>query len=157
GGPIANTRFYVLDDALRLVPSGVPGQLYIGGDGVARGYWGRPGLTAEKFLADPFKEENERIYAKGDLVRHRGDRTLDSLGRIGHQVKLRGFRVELGEIEAVLGDHPAVRSAVAVVREDVPGDRRLVAYLVANDARPTVADLRAHLLRRLPHYMVPAT
>jgi amino acid adenylation domain-containing protein len=157
GGPIANTRFYVLDDALQLNPRGVSGQLYIGGAGVARGYRGRPDLTGEKFVEDPFVgRSGERMYATGDFVRRRNDETLEFLGRIDHQVKLRGFRVELPEIEAVLTEHPGVHTAVAVVREDTPGDPRLVAYVTLDDPGVQPHELRRHLVDRLPPYMVPS-
>jgi acyl carrier protein len=135
----------------------VPGQLYIGGDGVARGYRNRPELTAERFIDDAFRP-GERIYATGDLVRCRPGGSIEFLGRLDHQVKLRGFRVELGEVEDVLTRHPAVRSGVAVVREDTPGDRRLVAYYVQEPRTATGAgELRRHLGAQLPVYMVPST
>jgi amino acid adenylation domain-containing protein len=157
GRPIANTRIYVLDAAMAPVPIGVPGELFIGGDGVARGYLGRADLTAERFVADPFSARPEaRLYRTGDLVRWLPDGTIAFLGRLDQQVKLRGFRIELGEIEAVLGQHPGVRDVTVIVREDAPGDRRLVAYLVVGDAAPSVSDLRAHLKDRLPEYMVPS-
>ncbi|HSF39346.1 MAG TPA: amino acid adenylation domain-containing protein, partial [Thermoanaerobaculia bacterium] len=154
GRPIAGTRAYVVDRALRPAPVGVPGELLLGGDGLARGYLGRPALTAEKWIPDPFSETpGERLYRTGDLARLRPDGELDFLGRIDHQVKVRGFRIELGEIGAVLEAHPDVREAVAVVREDRPGDRRIVAY-TRGEADPVA--LRAWVGERLPGYMVPA-
>ncbi len=158
GGPIANTRFYVLDQHRQPVPIGVPGELFIGGDGVARGYHERSALTAEKFVEDPFGvARRERLYRTGDLVRWREGGTLEFLGRIDQQVKLRGFRIELEEIEALLDGHPAVAGAVAAVREDVPGDRRLVAYVVPTADHPLEVDeLRKLLKTKLPAFMVPS-
>ena len=151
-------KFYVLDGALRPAPAGVPGEIYIGGEGLARGYWHRPELTAEKFLPDPFSQRpGARLYRTGDLGRWLPDGRLDCLGRLDHQVKLRGFRIELGEIEARLAEHSSVRQSVVVAREDTPGDRRLVAYVVAAAGIEVNAEqLRAHLAGRLPDYMVPA-
>ncbi len=158
GGPIDNTQFHVVDRDGRLVPTGVPGELLIGGAGVALGYHGRPDLTAERFVPDGFGgDPGARLYRTGDLVRRRSDGTLEFAGRADQQVKLRGFRIELGEIEAVLAAHPGVAAAVAVVREDVPGDRRLVAYVVSEGERaPAIQDLRQLARGRLPQYMVPS-
>jgi amino acid adenylation domain-containing protein len=158
GRPIANTRTYVLDSSRLPVPIGVPGELYIGGAGVARGYLDRPELTAEKFVADPFSPDpSARLYRTGDIVRYRPDGTLEFLGRADHQVKIRGFRIELGEVEAVLLRHPGVAEAVVVAREDRPGDRYLTAYLRPVAAPPDAADLRAFLKDRLPDHMVPSS
>jgi amino acid adenylation domain-containing protein len=157
GGPIANTRIHVLDPHLAPVPAGIPGEVYIGGDGLARGYLHRPELTAERFVPDPFGGDwgGRRLYRVGDLGRWRTGGALEILGRVDHQVKVRGFRIELGEIEAALAAHPEVRECVAVVREDQPGDRRLAAY-VAGAAGIDPAVLRSSLAERLPDYMVPS-
>ena len=157
GGPISNTAFVVCDRHGQPVPIGVPGELSIGGDGLARGYHARSELTAEKFV-DAAIPRARRLYRTGDLVRWRPDGTLEFLGRIDGQIKLRGFRIELGEIEAVLGSHPDVGSAAAVVREDRPGDQRLVAYITgAGAATPDHDALRRLLKAKLPPFMVPST
>ena len=159
GGPMWNTTFYVLDAQQQPVPIGVPGELYIGGDGLARGYLNRPELTAEKFVPNPFSDDpGSRLYRTGDLVRWREDGTLEFLGRVDLQVKLRGFRIELEEIEAVLAAHPDVGGAAAAVYERSPGDQRLVAYVVPADGRSVdVEELRRLCKTRLAPYMVPST
>lgn len=157
GKPIANTFVYVLDARQQMLPQGLPGELFIGGEGVARGYLGRSDLTAERFLADPFSSQpGARMYRTGDLVRWLPDGTLEYLGRIDNQVKIRGFRIELGEIESVLSTHAMVREAAVTSREDVPGDVRIVAYVVPREADgSSEMVLRKHLRRSLPDYMVP--
>ncbi|MGE3267192.1 MAG: amino acid adenylation domain-containing protein [Chloroflexota bacterium] len=158
GFPVANTQLYVLDRQLQPVPIGVPGELHIGGVQLARGYFKRPELTAERFIQNPFSDDpDERLYKTGDLARYLPDGALEYLGRLDHQVKVRGFRIELGEIEAALAAHPQVRDVVVLAREDTPGDRRLVAYLTgASTQTPEPAELRAHLEAWLPEHMVPA-
>ncbi|MDC8759686.1 amino acid adenylation domain-containing protein, partial [Janthinobacterium fluminis] len=155
GRPISDTRAYVLDGELNLAPAGVAGELYLGGVGLGRGYLKRAGLTAERFVADPFDPRGGRLYRTGDLVRWNGEGQLEYLGRIDHQVKIRGLRIELGEIEAQLLAQPAVREAVVVARESV-GGARLVAYVAAQaGAALDVGGLKAQLALRLPDYMVP--
>jgi amino acid adenylation domain-containing protein len=158
GKPIANTSFYVLDADRHPVADGAEGELYIGGEGLARGYFERDEMTTEKFVPDPFTPHpGARIYRTGDLARYRPDGNIEFLGRIDHQVKIRGFRIELGEIEAVLEQHQGVQQAVAVAREDVPGDKQLVAYYVRKQMGSLAAsELRAHAGRQLPDYMVPS-
>ncbi|MET0395684.1 MAG: amino acid adenylation domain-containing protein [Longimicrobiaceae bacterium] len=156
GRPLPGTRAYVLDGAMEPVPPGVVGELYLAGDGLARGYAGRPELTAERFLPDPWGPAGSRAYRVMDRVRRRPDGELEYLGRVDQQVKVRGFRIEPGEIEAALRAHPAVREAAAVAREDAAGDRRIVAYVVAADGAPAAAELRAHLREHVPEYMVPS-
>ncbi|WP_459502279.1 non-ribosomal peptide synthetase [Bacillus sp. C1] len=152
GRPIDNTKLYVLDQNQQVVPIGVAGELYLGGVGLARGYFNRPELTAERFIPHPFKE-GEQLYRTGDLVRYLNDRNLEYIGRIDNQVKIRGFRIELGEVEAVLHDHSSVKEAVVLVREDHPGDKRLVAYVVGEG---NTREWREHIKVQLPNYMVPA-
>jgi amino acid adenylation domain-containing protein len=157
GRPVANTRVYLLDSARQPVPAGVPGELYVGGAGVARGYFNRPELTVEAFVPDPFGGPGDRLYRTGDLARWLPDGNIEFLGRLDHQVKVRGHRIELGEVEAALAQHPDVQQAVAVAREDKPGDRQLVAYVVPRPrAAPTAGGLRQFLKGRLPAAMVPS-
>ena len=158
GKPIANTQIYLLDADLQLVPSGVPGEIFIGGVGLARGYLNRPDLTAERFVPDSMsKVPGGRLYRTGDIAQFLPDGGLEFLGRSDAQVKVRGFRIELGEIEAVLSQHPGLGEVAVLAREDHPGEKRLVAYVVpARDQSPGVEELRAYLLEKLPDYMIPA-
>ncbi len=157
GRPIANTALYILDHHMQLVPVGTPGDLYIGGKGVARGYWKRPDLTADRFVSDPFGGPDGRLYRTGDVAAHRSDGNVEFLGRSDEQVKLRGYRIELGEIEALLDGHPGVGKSVVLAREDTPGDTRLVAYVTPTGTSGVpVKDLRDHLRAKLPEFMVPS-
>ena len=159
GKPIVNTRIHLLDANLQPVPIGVSGELHIGGDGLARGYLNRPELTAEKFIPDPLSAEpGNRLYKTGDLARFLSDGQIEYIGRIDHQVKVRGFRIELGEIEATLLQHPTVKEAIAIVREDTPGEKLLVGYFVpqtGTDGAGIISELRRSLKTQLPDYMVP--
>ena len=158
GRPIANTQMYVLDERMKPVPVGVTGEIHIGGVGVARGYWNRPELTAERFVRDPFSPDPEaRLYKTGDLGRWLPEGALECLGRMDDQVKVRGFRIELGEVEAALAEHPQVRDVVVVARPDERNDTQLVAYVVADAATASLStDLREYSKTRLPEYMVPS-
>lgn len=155
GRPIADTTLYVVNARGEPVPPGVIGELYIGGEGVARGYMGREELTAARFVPDPFAGGEQRLYRTGDLVRWLPEGVIDFIGRIDGQVKIRGYRIEIGEIEAALQDLPGVRASAVLAREDQPGQKRLVAYFVAEDAAVTARALRAQLAQTLPEYMVP--
>ena len=165
GRAIANIQTYILDQNLQPLPIGIPGELHIGGTGLARGYLNRPELTAEKFIPNPFekskvksqKSKLDRLYKTGDLARYLSDGNIEFLGRIDNQVKIRGFRIELGEIEAVLIQHPHIRETVVIAREDIPGDKRLVAYIVSQkQPAPTTDELRRFLKDKFPDYMVPS-
>jgi amino acid adenylation domain-containing protein len=158
GRPIDNTQTYILDAHLQPVAIGVPGEIYISGDGLARGYLKQPDLTAEKFLPNPFsKQAGTRLYKTGDIARYLRDGNIEFVGRIDNQVKIRGFRIELGEIESVLSQHLSVREVVVLAREDNPGDKRLVAYVVPNKEQPcTISEMRNFLKQKLPAYMVPS-
>ena len=158
GRPIVNTQLYILDKLQQPVPVGIPGELLIGGKGVTRGYLNRPDLTSERFIPNPFSDDPlDRLYRTGDSVKYRPDGNLEFLGRIDFQVKIRGYRIELGEIETILGRHETIREVAVIVREDVPGDKRIVAYFIAQAGQqPTTASLREHLRAQLPEYMIPA-
>ena len=158
GGPIANTQLYILDTRLQPVPIGIPGELYVGGVGVGRGYLNEPARTAQAFLSDPFATiAGARIYKTGDRARYLLDGNIVFLGRVDHQIKIRGYRIEPGEIEAAIRRYPDVQDCVVAAREDVPANRRLVAYLVvAPGTEPSVANLHRFLKDQLPDYMAPA-
>ncbi len=159
GKPIANTQIYVLDESMNPVPIGIPGELYIGGDGLARGYLNQPRLTEEKFVENPFSEETgARLYKTGDTVKFRSDGNLEFLGRNDHQVKIRGFRIELGEIENKLNLTEGVRQSIVIAKETAPGEKTLVAYIIPKDEKSVIAseDLRSSIREKLPDYMVPA-
>lgn len=157
GRPLANRSCYILDHRMEPVAIGVRGELYLGGEGVARGYLKREALTAARFLADPFgRKPGARLYKTGDAARYLPDGNIEFLGRIDQQVKIRGFRIELGEIEATLQQHPTVREAIVVVRENAAGDKRLVAYVTANTSNSPASELRDYLKQKLPAYMVPS-
>ena len=158
GKPVSNTQAHVLDTHAERVPVGVAGELYLAGDGLARGYLNRPELTADRFVPDPFsRKPGARMYRTGDLARYLPDGNIDFLGRLDQQVKIRGYRIELGEIEAVISEHPQVREGVVVAREDVPGEKRLVCYLVLEDAgSAAIGELRQFVKQKLPDYMVPS-
>jgi len=157
GRPIANTKLYVLDSHLQPAPVGVPGEIYVGGEGLARGYLDRAELTAEKFVADPFsRESGARLFRTGDIGRYLTDGNIEYRGRRDTQVKVRGFRIELGEIEAQLASHPQVHQAIVIARDDERGEKQLIAYVTAAEEAPANNELRAHLRRKLPDHMIPA-
>ncbi|MEO6183104.1 MAG: non-ribosomal peptide synthetase, partial [Verrucomicrobiota bacterium] len=154
GHPISNSQVYILDPYLQPTPIGVPGELYLGGYGLARSYVNRPELTAAKFLPSPFKK-NERLYKTGDKVRYLHDGTIEFLGRLDNQVKIRGFRIELEEIETALNEHPLIRQATVIARQDSRTEKYLAAYLLPEAADPIESEVRAYLEQKLPGYMVP--
>lgn len=154
GKPMANQHVYIMDMNRKLVPIGIAGEIYIGGDGVGRGYMGNRELTDEKFIADPFKP-GKRMYRTGDLARWMADGNIEYLGRMDHQVKIRGYRIELGEVEAQLMNLPAIRKAVVIARENDSGQKDLCAYFVA-DRDLTIQELKAALVPNLPMYMPPS-
>ncbi|WP_027150836.1 non-ribosomal peptide synthetase [Methylobacter tundripaludum] len=157
GKPIGNMHIYVVDDALQLLPVGVAGELLVGGEGISRGYLDQAGLTAERFIPDPFGAAGGRLYKTGDRARYLADGNIEFLGRLDQQVKIRGYRIELGEIEACLLRHPSIKAAAVAVREEVPGNKRLTAYLVAESGNTTdTEDLKAHIRHCLPEYMLPS-
>jgi amino acid adenylation domain-containing protein len=157
GTGLSDLRLYVLDAGMQVVPMGVAGELYVGGAGLARGYLNRSELTAERFVPDPYgRESRTRLYRTGDRVRHLSDGQLEFLGRVDFQVKVRGFRIELGEVEVALSQHPAIKHAAVIARQDSPGDQRLVAYLIPTDSDLDIAAVRLFLTTRLPDYMIPA-
>lgn len=157
GVPIPDLQLYLVDEDLKPVPQGSPGEICVGGAGVARGYLKRPELTAKRFIPDPFSEEpNARLYRSGDLAQYSSNGELEYLGRMDHQVKIRGFRVELGEIESALNSHVTIRESVVIAQETANGDKRLVAYVVPVSDLPTVTELRDYLAMKVPGYMVPA-
>jgi aryl carrier-like protein len=159
GRPIANTSIYILDRALQLIPSGAVGDVYIGGEGLARGYWGREEMTAEAFIPDAQgNERGTRLYRTGDLGRYLANGNIEYLGRADHQVKVRGYRIELGEIEALLSSQPIVKDVAVLAREDTADDKRIVAYVVLNEATGLTgaSELREFLKKKLPEYMMPS-
>ncbi|MCP4937461.1 MAG: amino acid adenylation domain-containing protein, partial [bacterium] len=159
GRPIANTQLHLLDGQMQSVPIGVPGELYIAGDGLARGYYGRSNLTADRFIPDPFSQTpGKRMYKTGDQARYLPDGNIEFLGRNDHQVKVRGFRIELGEIEVILNQYPSVAQVVLTTHEDASGSSALVAYIIAENQTdlPPINDLRDHLGQALPDYMIPS-
>ena len=158
GRPVINVEMYVLDPAQQLLPTGIAGELYIGGAGLARGYHNQPAQTAERFIPHPYSQEpGRRLYRTGDLARYRADGNIEFLGRVDEQVKIRGFRIEVGEVEAVLAQHTGVRESVVVAREDDSGKTRLVAYVVSNNGDLQTGDLRNYMQQRLAEYMIPSS